>query len=142
MRTILVAIDGSESAFRALDFAVKQASHTPKARLHVLTVRPPATTYTAWEVYVTADRIQEIATTRARDVLDAAAAHLKDSGCKFELEQLEGETAETITRRADELHCESITMGSHGHGTFGILFMGSVAQRVVHHANVPVTVVK
>jgi nucleotide-binding universal stress UspA family protein len=142
MRTILVAIDGSDSALRALDFAVKQASHAPKAKLHVLTVRPPATTYSAWEVYVTADRIEEVATARARDVLESAAAHLKDSGCKFELEQLEGETAETITRRADELGSESITMGTHGHGTFGILFMGSVAQRVVHHANVPVTMVK
>ena len=142
MRTILVAIDGSDSALRALDYAMKQAGLAPKAKLHVLTVRPPANTYTAWEVYVTAERIQEIAIARARDVLEAATARLKDCGCEFEIEQLEGETAETITRRADELHCESIAMGTHGHGTFGILFMGSVAQRVVHHANVPVTMVK
>lgn len=142
MRTILVAIDGSESALHALDFAVKQANYTPNARLHVLTVRPPASTYTAWEIYVTAERIEEVASARARDILDAAARRLKDSGCKFQLEQLEGEAAEAITHRAEELGCESITMGSHGHGTFGILFMGSVAQRVVHHATVPVTVVK
>lgn len=142
MRTILVATDGSDNALRALDFAVKQAGLEPKAKLHVLTVRPPANTYTAWEVYVTAERIQEIATTRARDILETAVARLKGSGCEFEVEQLEGETAETITRRAEELDCESITMGTHGHGTFGILFMGSVAQRVVHHANVPVTMVK
>lgn len=142
MRTILVAIDGSESALRALDYAVKQANYTPKARLHVLTVRPPASTYTAWEIYVTAERIEEVASARAGDILDAAGKRLKDSGCKFQLEQLEGEAAETITHRAEELACESITMGSHGHGTFGILFMGSVAQRVVHHATVPVTVVK
>ncbi len=142
MRTILVAIDGSENSLRALDFAVKQAGLAPKAKLHVLTVRPPTNTYTAWEVYVTAERIQEIAMARARDVLDAATARLKDTGCDFEVEQLAGETAETITGRAEELQCESIVMGTHGHGTFGILFMGSVAQRVVHHANVPVTMVK
>jgi nucleotide-binding universal stress UspA family protein len=142
MRSILVAIDGSESALRALEFAVKQARLAPKAKLHVLTVRPPANTYAAWEIYVTADRIEEVATARARDILDAATRRLADSGCEFETEQLEGEAAETITRRAAELGCESITMGSHGHGTFGILFMGSVAQRVVHHATVPVTVVK
>lgn len=142
MRSILVAIDGSESALRALDFAIKQASHSPQAKLHVLTVRPPATTYAAWEIYVTADRIEEVARARARDILVEAERRLKDSGCRFELEQLEGEAAEVITRRATELGCESITMGSHGHGTFGILFMGSVAQRVVHQATVPVTVVK
>jgi nucleotide-binding universal stress UspA family protein len=142
MRKILVAIDGSETALRALDFAVKQATLEPKGELHVLTVRPPASTYTAWEIYVTAERIEEVAAGRARDVLDAAAQHLKDARCAFTLEQLEGEPAVVITQRAAELGCESITMGSHGHGTFGILFMGSVAQRVVHHATVPVTVVK
>jgi len=142
MRKILVAIDGSDTALRALDFAVKQAGYAPKAELHVLTVRPPASTYSAWEIYVTAERIEEVATGRARDVLDAAAGHLKDSGCAFALEQLEGEPAEVITRRAGELGCESITMGSRGHGAFGILIMGSVAQRVVHQATVPVTIVK
>ncbi|MBK7902663.1 MAG: universal stress protein [Proteobacteria bacterium] len=47
-----------------------------------------------------------------------------------------------MARRAAELGCESITMGTHGLSSFGILFMGSVAQRVVHYATVPVTLVK
>ena len=33
-------------------------------------------------------------------------------------------------------------MGTQGHGALGILFMGSVAQKVVYRATVPVTVVK
>jgi nucleotide-binding universal stress UspA family protein len=41
-----------------------------------------------------------------------------------------------------ELDCESITMGTHGLTSFGILFLGSVAQKVVHYATVPVTLVK
>jgi nucleotide-binding universal stress UspA family protein len=67
---------------------------------------------------------------------------LKQGDCGFELEQVDGEPAATIARRAAELGCESITMGTHGLGAFGILLMGSVAQRVVHHATVPVTLVK
>ena len=50
--------------------------------------------------------------------------------------------AETIARRAAELGCESITMGTHGLGSFGILFLGSIAQKVVHYTTVPVTLVK
>jgi nucleotide-binding universal stress UspA family protein len=142
MRKILVAVDGSDSALRALDFAVQQARLAPQAALHVLTVRPPASNYTAWEIYVTAEHIQEVARGRARDVLDAATTHLQGSGCTFELEQLEGEPASVITQRAAELGCESIFMGTHGLGALGILFMGSVAQRVVQHAAVPVVVVK
>jgi len=142
MRRILVAIDGSETALRALDFAVQQASHEPAAELHVLNVQPTLSNYTAAEIYVTAERIHQVATERARAILDAAAARLEDAGGRFKLEQTEGDAAETIATRAAELGCESITMGTHGLSSFGILFMGSVAQRVVHYATVPVTLVK
>ena len=70
------------------------------------------------------------------------AERLRAAGCRFELEQLEGDPAETIARRATELGCESITMGTHGLTSLGILLLGSVAQKVVHHATVPVTLVK
>lgn len=142
MRRILVAIDGSEAALRALDFAVGQAKLAPEAELHVLTVQPPPSTYTAWEIYVSADKIREIAAARAREILEAAAARLKGSGCRYQLEKLDGDPPETIARRASELGCESITMGTRGAGQISVLVMGSVAQRVVYHATVPVTLVK
>lgn len=142
MRRILVAIDGSDGALRALDFAIGQARLAPAAELHVLTVQPPASTYTAWEIYVTAEKLREIAAERTRAILEMAAARLKGAGCGHALEQREGEPAETIARRAAELGCESITMGTRGAGQVSVLVMGSVAQRVVHHATVPVTLVK
>jgi len=142
MRRILVAIDGSETALRALDFAVQQASHSPAAELHVLNVQPTLSNYTAAEIYVTAERIHQVAAERAHAILEAAAERLTTVGGSFKLEQTEGDAAETIARRAAELGCESITMGTHGLSSFGILFMGSVAQRVVHYATLPVTLVK
>ena len=142
MRRILVAIDGSETALRALDFAVQQARCAPPAELQVLNVQPLLSNYTAAEIYVTAERIHQVAAERARAILDAAAEQLRNAGCDFKLEQTEGDPAETIANRAMELDCESITMGTHGLSSFGILFMGSVAQRVVHYATVPVTLVK
>ena len=114
MRRILVAIDGSETALRALDFAVQQASLAPAAELHVLNVQPTLSNYTAAEIYVTAERIHQVAAERARAILDAAAERLKTAGGSFKLEQTEGDAAETIARRAAELGCESITMGTHG----------------------------
>ncbi len=142
MRRILVAIDGSEGALRALDVAARQARLEPVAELHVLTVLPTLSNYTAAEIYVTAERIRQAAVDKAQAVLDEAARRLQATGCSYTLEQLEGDPAETIARRAVELGCESITMGTHGLGSFGILFLGSVAQRVVHHTTVPVTLVK
>jgi len=142
MRRILVAVDGSENSLRALDFAALQAKLEPAAELHVLTVEPPAATYSAWEIYVTAESLRRIATERAKSILDAATARLSSTGCHFTVEQLTGDPAESIARRASELDCESITMGTHGFSAFGILIMGSVAQKVLHHATVPVTLVK
>jgi nucleotide-binding universal stress UspA family protein len=142
MRKILVAIDGSDTALRALDFAVQQARCAPAAELQVLHVQPTLSNYTAAEIYVTPERIREVAEERGRAVLEAAAERLGNTGCSFKLEQVEGDPAETIARRAAKLGCESIVMGTHGLGSFGILFPGSVAQKVVHHATVPVTLVK
>lgn len=142
MRKILVAIDGSENALRALDFAIRQAAYAPVAQLHVLTVHPPATAYGALEIYVTEEKMRQIATSQARAVLDQAAERLASAGCGFEVEHLEGEPASSIARRAAELRCESIIMGTHGRSQLGVLVMGSVAQRVVHHATVPLTLVK
>ncbi len=142
MRRILVAIDGSDASLRALDYAATQARCEPAAELHVLNVQPALSNYTASEIYLTAERIRDVAATRARAILEAAATRLQAQGCRFELEQVEGEPSETIARRASELGCESITMGTHGLTSIGILFMGSVAQKVVHYADVPVTLVK
>ena len=72
MRRILVAIDGSDTALRALDFAIQQASHVPAAELHVLSVQPALSNYTAAEIYVTAERIRQVAAERASAVLEAA----------------------------------------------------------------------
>ena len=142
MRRILVAVDGSESALRAVDVAAAQARLTPDGGLHVLTVRHPASFYGALEIYVTEEQMREIATRQATAVLDAAAERAARSGIRFETEQLEGEPAAVIADRAVELGCEAIVMGSHGRGQLGAFVLGSVAQRVVHHATVPVTLVK
>ena len=142
MRRILVAIDGSDGSMRALDFAARQAGYAPAAELHVLTIQPAAAANTAWEIYVSAERLQEIAAERSRDILAAAAERLQGASFGVQLEQLTGEPAETIASRAAELGCESIVMGTHGLGKLGVLLMGSVAQRVLHHATLPVTLVK
>jgi nucleotide-binding universal stress UspA family protein len=142
MRKILVAIDGSDCALRALAFAVRQARYAPSGALHVLTVEPPADTFTASEIYVSAEHIRKVAAERAAAILAAAAEQLKEEDVPFELEQLRGEAAATVARRAAELGCESIIMGTHGRGQLGVIVMGSVAQRVVHDATLPVTLVK
>ena len=53
-----------------------------------------------------------------------------------------GEPATEIVRVAQEKGVDQIVMGTHGRGAVGSLLMGSVAQRVMHLAKVPVVLVK
>lgn len=142
MRTMLVAIDGSDVALRALEHAARQASAAPDLRLHVIAVQPPQRVYGEIDVYVGEQRMHELGASVMLAILDDARARLVGRVAHFELELLDGNPGETIARRAAELGCESIVMGTHGRGRLGSALLGSVAQRVVHDAPVPVTLVK
>jgi len=53
-----------------------------------------------------------------------------------------GHAGETICKVADSGKFDMIIMGSHGHGVFGNLVMGSVATQVLSHSKVPVLMVR
>ncbi|MCJ8211880.1 universal stress protein [Mucilaginibacter sp. RS28] len=52
-----------------------------------------------------------------------------------------GDTADGILNCAKEFHADLIVIGTHSRSGFDRLLMGSVAEHVVRHANVPVLVV-
>ena len=49
---------------------------------------------------------------------------------------------EGVIETADAEGCDLIVMGSHGHRGVKALILGSVAQKVLTHAKVPVLIVK
>ncbi len=63
------------------------------------------------------------------------------AGIEVETETLFGDPAQALLDLADREHIDAIVMGSHGRGTWGTMIMGSVSQRVVHEAKVPVVIV-
>ncbi len=142
MRTILVAVDGSDAALRALDFAARQAAAMTDTRLHLLYVRLPLRVYGEIEVYAGKERMAELARQEAAVILEGARRCAADKVPDVEVEQLEGDPAETIVRRASEIGCELIVMGTHGRGRLASAILGSVAYRVVHLSTVPVTLTR
>lgn len=142
MRRMLVAIDGSDAAMRALEYAARQAAAATDLCLHVVCVQPPPRVYGEIDVYVGERRMHDLGESVTRSILDDAGQRIGSRVARFELEYLEGDPGETIARRAAELGCESIIMGTHGRGRLGSALLGSVAQHVVHAASMPVTLVK
>lgn len=142
MRSLLVPIDGSESSLRALEHAIELASTSDAVALHLLHVNPEPIVYGEIQVYAPTERMLELQRKQSDSVLAPAQekAHAAGVSCSAEIEQ--GDAAAVIARRADALGCNGIVMGTRGMSAIGNLLLGSVATKVVHLANVPVTLVK
>ena len=57
------------------------------------------------------------------------------------IEVCEGYPAEEILKKADELDCDAIIMGTHGKGVLSHTFLGSVAERVLRRVRKPVFII-
>lgn len=53
----------------------------------------------------------------------------------------EGYPAEEILRKADELNCDAIVMGTHGKGLLSQTFLGSVTKKVLRRTKKPVFII-
>lgn len=142
MLKLMVPIDGSESSMHALDHAIALAKERRGLELSLLNVHPDPIVYGEIQVYVPTDRMLEEQRKGSEALLAPAADKVRAAGvpCTTEIEA--GDAATTIARRADALQCEGIVMGTRGMGAIANLLLGSVAIKVVHLANVPVTLVK
>ena len=72
----------------------------------------------------------------------SSAAGLCYAGIGWRLHVRMGEAAEEIVALAEELGSRGIALGSRGMTATESLMLGSVAYKVVHHARVPVLIVR
>jgi nucleotide-binding universal stress UspA family protein len=88
--------------------------------------------------------LEQAAREQAQAVVDAAVAKLAtrlDKSLSLSGEVLNGPPREAILDEAERWPADLIVMGSHGYGTWQRLWLGSVSQAVVSHANCSVEVV-
>lgn len=143
MKTILVAIDESDNAARALDQALKLLT-VDSLHIHLLTVGEPIhMKEVIFKDTATALRkIEEEHKTVSRKVLEPAMLKLKEAGISHDTHVEIGLPAQKIAEFARQYHCEMIVMGTRGSGRIRTLAVGSVANKVVHLSEVPVLLVK
>jgi nucleotide-binding universal stress UspA family protein len=135
---VLVAIDGSEGADRALDCAISLVQRLGgKLTALVVEGKLPAYAATAGEV----DEVKKEKDAFFQRVLDGARDQAKEHGVALQTELVPGHAAEVITQYAKAHGHDLIVIGHRGH-FLGDYLLGSTADRVSHHAHCPVIVVR
>lgn len=87
-------------------------------------------------------RVDEYVTRGATARLEALARPIRDTGIGVSVRAVTGEVAREILRVADESAASAIVIGTHGRTGLSHLLLGSVAEKVVRAANVPVITVR
>lgn len=139
--TMLVAVDGSEHAENAVRHALDMARRIQGARILLVNVQPPAMSGEVSNL-LTAEEVLEQHTSAGTAVLTAAEAILANAGVDYQTEIVIGRPAESLVEAAQRFGCDAIVLGASSHGRVHSLVLGSVASKVAHIAEVPVTVVK
>ncbi len=142
MPKVLVPVDSSDSATRALRHAIGLAKQNPSIEFHIVNAHEPPIVYGEIAVYLPEEKARELQRRRSEDILKPAAELAKAAGVKFSTEILIGEVAGAIARYAQEHGCDAIVMGTRGMGAVGNLVLGSIATKVIHLTKLPVTLVK
>lgn len=137
---ILLAVDGSEEADRAVRSAVELASKTG-SELHVVHVGETPVVYHPERHAYTAQ--YEEHEEEARRLLEGQAGKVKEAGGSVAQAHLRmGHPDQEIVALAEELDAGLIVLGSRGLGGVKRALMGSVSDSVVRHAHCPVLVVR
>ena len=139
-KRIVVPLDGSPLAEQALTHATAQAEHFEAeiVLLKVLEPLPEATVTSPASV----QRAEQLSAQLARDYLERVAERIRDEGIAVEIVLLEGKPYVEIVRFAAGPEVDMIVMSTRGHSGWSRWLLGSVADRVVRGATVPVLLVQ
>lgn len=142
MLKILIAVDGSEHANRAIEAVGRMARSSVELEATLLSVSPEPIIYGGPSA-ATMARFEEDQKKQQTEILAKAMAHAKSQGLTLtEPARAHGVIAQEILRIARELQVDQIAIGSRGLGAIDSLIMGSVSQRVIRESPVPVLLVR
>jgi nucleotide-binding universal stress UspA family protein len=139
MKTILVGVDGSEHADKAVEFGAEEADLRGAELLVVaawdipMVVDPMAALAGEWF-----DRLQEDSANLVKRAVDWVAERYPGVECRGKV--VEGNAATVMLKEAE--NADMVVLGGRGRGGFASLLLGSVTAQVIHYARCPVVVVR
>ena len=136
---ILIPVDGSAASLRALDYAINLAAQIPGLSFVLLNVQNVSATELSGEFM---EGVQERLLQAADKALKEAKARCEAANIPFETLVRTGLIAETIAQVSRETGIDHIVMGTRGLGRIQGMLLGSVAMKLIHLADVPITLIK
>lgn len=146
IKKILVAIDGSEHAYKALDFALDLAEKYSATVTIINVFQAPIVGFLdepfAYPI-VLADFTKEVKALHEK-ILSKALKRANELKPNLKISTMlkEGRPADKIVETAEEGNFDLIVMGQRGLGKVKEFFLGSVSDRVADEAHCPVLIVK
>ncbi len=138
---ILVPVDGSENSFRALEHAIFLSTKIKEAQITVLYIIEDLPS-----LYIYSPKIMEkLRADYEREytrILERCKEMANKSGTNINTVLKEGDPASKIIGYSDMEKFDLIIMGSRGMGKFKEMIIGSVSNKVIHHAKSSVMLVR
>src|SRR5688572_9180905 len=146
---ILIATDGSKYGQAAVDFATDIIREPDMTEVKIVSVIEPFALNEVETLIESTEELAGLSNAPARQA-DTVGKRLagdfreKFSGTKIEVsnEVLGGLAARVIVEKAEEWNADLIIVGSHGYGFWKRAWLGSVSDRVAHHAPCSVLIVR
>ena len=136
---ILVPVDGSAGAERAVRFVIALYPRLSPLRVRLLAVQWPDTL--AHPVTSDEASAHDAAAANVDDALRVAQSLLTAAGVPHMADSKTGHVPQAIAQHARETGCFAIVMGTRGMGTTDHV-LGSIARQVINLVDIPVTLVK
>lgn len=141
MLKILLPVDGSDNSDKAVaDFISMINWYKEPPEVHLLTVQTPLSGNIS--SYISATDIKQYHQEEGLKSLENARKLLNQAGVSCQYHITVGDPAEMIVRFATEQKYDQIVMGPRGKGNIEGLLLGSVTNKVMQSALIPVLLVK
>lgn len=142
MKKILIPLDGSTNADRAVDYVIGNlAAFKEQPQLLLLNVQWKVATGNV-KLFISQDTINDYYREQGMAALQQARAALDAAGLPYQYHISIGTPAEAIAQYAREQGVDQIVMGRQGQGGLQALLLGSVVSKVLHLADCPVLLIK
>jgi nucleotide-binding universal stress UspA family protein len=146
---ILIATDGSRFSQDAIKKACEFAEGRKEVSFRLISVYEPQVPMVAEPYALSAEyyqRLDDLAKQNAEEAAQAGAEFIRnrfpDTPVEITTTVELGAPARMIIEEAESWKPDVIAVGSHGHGFWGRLALGSVSDAVLHHARCTVLVAK